>query len=205
MTNPFRAWNSYSATMFNPERMRVVLGEVVRKLPELQEKYGFTHIAVTGKSGAALGFALSLLTGIGVLYVRKGESTHGDMVEGDGKACAKYAFFDDFVASGATLARVRRELNHRAVCTASSPPDCVVAICYDGHSSDWRTSMEHDFSPGEQDEQLLPVVRVSAPAYTAILEQQDRIVAHNMLRHRVIGEIADTKKWGDKLCSFLYS
>lgn len=71
----------------------------------------FNTIAVTGKSGAALGFALSMVTDINVVYVRKGETTHGDLIEGGGVEFERYAFLDDFVSSGDSRKRVEDELN----------------------------------------------------------------------------------------------
>jgi lysozyme len=59
-----------------------VVAELARQLPALQDEFNFDTIAVTGKSGAAVGFALSMVSGINVVHVRKGESTHGDMIEG---------------------------------------------------------------------------------------------------------------------------
>lgn len=105
-----KAFNSYSRIMFNPAMMRKVITEIAGMLPTLQQEYGFDTIAVTGKSGCALGFALSMVTDIHVVYVRKGETSHGDMVEGDGHEFHRYAFFDDFVCSGASRDRVHEEL-----------------------------------------------------------------------------------------------
>lgn len=130
-----RAHNSYSEVMFNPKALAKVVAELARELPALQDQFNFDTIAVAGKSGCAIGFALSMVTGIHVVYVRKGESTHGDMVEGDGHEFTRYAFLDDFVASGETRARIHEELQRRASTRKQDAPHRVLTIEYQTYNS----------------------------------------------------------------------
>lgn len=126
------AYNTYSTTMFNPDRMRKVLETLAEKMPQWMGEYDFDTIAITGKSGLALGFALQLyVPGLHVVAVRKGESTHGDMVEGDGHSFTRYAFFDDFVQSGDTKRRVHAELCNYAHNRAQTEPVLAAVIEYD--------------------------------------------------------------------------
>ncbi|AQT27804.1 hypothetical protein HOR67_gp42 [Ralstonia phage RS-PI-1] len=125
-----QVFNPYSTVMFDPKQLRAVVAELARQLPALQEQFDFDTIAVTGKSGTAVGFALSMVTGINVVHVRKGESTHGDMVEGSGNEFSRYAFFDDFVCSGSTRDRVHEELVNCAKTRGADAPECVLTIEY---------------------------------------------------------------------------
>lgn len=126
------AYNTYSTTMFTPERLRIVLETLAERMPQLMGEYDFDTIAITGKSGLALGFALQLyVQGLHVVAVRKGESTHGDMVEGDGHIFTRYAFFDDFVQSGDTQNRVHRELCSYARNREQTEPVLATVIEYE--------------------------------------------------------------------------
>lgn len=109
---------------------------MVLHLPRLQDEYAFDTIVVSGKSGAALGFALSMVCDIKVVFVRKGESTHGDMIEGpNGHDFTRYAFFDDFVSSGATRDRVHSELESYATNRGTEKPERVLTIEYQKYGS----------------------------------------------------------------------
>ncbi|NUX98753.1 hypothetical protein [Paraburkholderia youngii] len=143
--------NSYSSVMFDPAKLRKVVAELARKLPELQEKFDFDTIAVTGKSGCAVGFALSMVTGIHVVYVRKGESSHGDMVEGDGHEFTRYAFFDDFVCSGSTRDRIEEELKVRCNARGVDVPTCVLTIEYQTSNSQSRLTGAKTFCVADAD------------------------------------------------------
>jgi hypoxanthine phosphoribosyltransferase len=124
-------YNQYSDVMFSPDRLRSVVAELAAHLPHLREEFNFDTIVVSGKSGAAVGFALSMVTDINVVFVRKGESTHGDMIEGpSGHKFTRYAFFDDFVASGATRDRVHSELQKYAENRSADAPERVLTIEY---------------------------------------------------------------------------
>lgn len=126
-----RVYNSYSEVMFSPEKLRRVVAELAAQLPNLRDVFDFGTIVVTGKSEAAVGFALSMVADINVVFVRKGESTHGDMIEGpDRHAFNRYAFFDDFVASGRTRQRVQDELTAYALSRDMPAPERVLTIEY---------------------------------------------------------------------------
>jgi hypothetical protein len=120
--------------------MRKVVGELIRVIPDMMRKYDFNTIAVTGKSGTALGFAAAMhIPGLHVVAVRKGESTHGDMVEGLWEnEFSRYAFFDDFVATGCTLERVHGELTRKACSQGDEPPSLALIIEYATTSNSTR-------------------------------------------------------------------
>jgi len=132
-----RVYNSYSDVMFTPWKLRRVVKELSVRLPALMEEYDFDTIAVSGKSGFAVAFALSMVMDIKVVAVRKGESSHGDMVEGPGDhAFTRYAFFDDFISSGSTMKRVHAELeNYASKRPGTETPECVLCIEYQGYAS----------------------------------------------------------------------
>ena len=125
-----KAHNTYSTTMFKPALLRATIAALAEKLPGLQKRYDFDTIAVTGKSGMALGFALSMCTGINVVAVRKGESSHGDVIEGGGNEFERYAFFDDCIASGETVRRVENELGRYADARNVARPTRSLCILY---------------------------------------------------------------------------
>lgn len=126
-----KAYNSYSNTMFLARDMRAAVAHLVNAMPGLMREYGFDTIVVTGKSGTALGFAVAMLVpGLHIVSVRKGESSHGDMVEGDGHSFDRYAFFDDFIASGATMRRVHDELTNYCTARSYAVPQRVLNIGY---------------------------------------------------------------------------
>lgn len=136
-----RVNNLYSDVMFTPSAMRAVIARLARVLPQLQAEHDFDTIVVTGKSGNAVGFALSMVTGIRVVHVRKGESSHGDMIEGpNGHKLTRYAFFDDCIASGATLRRVKKELANFAQCRGCAEPQHVLNILYQGYENGLRSN-----------------------------------------------------------------
>ena len=73
----------------------------------------FDMIVVQGVSGMSLGFPLALKLGIDICVVRKdGENNHcGDeRITGSAVKGKKLLFVDDFVSSGLTRQRVRREV-----------------------------------------------------------------------------------------------
>ncbi|WP_429498813.1 hypothetical protein ACQUFY_05805 [Robbsia andropogonis] len=91
-----------------------------------------------------MGFALSMISDINVVFVRKGESTHGDMIEGpNDHSFSRYAFLDDFVASGTTRNRVHDELLNYAEQRGGIVPQRVLTIDYQTRESrsgfpEWR-------------------------------------------------------------------
>lgn len=151
-----KVFNSYSDVMFSPDKLRRVIAELAAHLPTLKKDYAFDTIVVSGKSGAALGFALSMVSDINVVFVRKGESTHGDMIEGPrDHEFTRYAFFDDFIASGNTRDRVHDELSNYADTRSSTAPQRVLTITY--QNGPRRTGMNVHAS--------YPHFRVAEPDY----------------------------------------
>lgn len=125
-------YTGYSDTLFNPQRLReaaqLALDKVKRVEHELAEPI---HIAVTGKSGIAMAFAMSMIGDVNIVTIRKtNETSHGSKIEGFG-ALGKYIVLDDFVDSGQTVRRVVNELNDFAASrSAGHKPECVGFIEY---------------------------------------------------------------------------
>lgn len=129
-----RVGNPHSTSMFNPRIMRNTIAALAREMPNLQRRFDFDTIVVTGKSGIALGFALSMVTGVRVVAVRKGESSHGNLIEGDGVAVERYAFFDDGIATGSTVRRVDAEIAAHCGARGEVTPTRVLNILYSDFS-----------------------------------------------------------------------
>ena len=142
-----KAGNTYSDSMFNPRKMRNTVALLASRLPALRRQYGFDTIVVTGKSGIALGFALSMVTGVHVVAVRKGESSHGDMIEGDGHEFTRYAFLDDGIASGSTVERVADELKSYAQSRAQAEPVRVLCLLYSNFGTENDSVVEGHWGP----------------------------------------------------------
>lgn len=127
-----KAYNGYSDIMFDRRKFNTTIAHLTSTMPSLMAKYDFDTIVVTGKSGCALGFALmAAVPKLHVVFVRKGESSHGDMIEGCGHEFTRWAFFDDFVSSGESYRRVDRELqNYATKRSGHARPEGVLAIEY---------------------------------------------------------------------------
>jgi len=112
-----RLYEGYSETMFNQHRLKQVSRNLATTLPGLMKQTGATAIAVRGKSGIALAFAMSAVsnTNIPIVVCRKpAERSHGSNFEGpdldsDG---LKYLILDDFVSSGKTVKAVERAMRN---------------------------------------------------------------------------------------------
>jgi len=133
----------------DPIIFRAVVRTMVEKIRVLKKRTRIDAIAFSGTSGAAVGYPLGYSLGIPLLCVRKqGDKTHSPYttVEGNfrsrdgrsGRKTMNYIIVDDFVASGATIARIRRLVDHEAkMLDVEAKMLCV--FCYD--SSDNRFGM----------------------------------------------------------------
>lgn len=137
-----RVNSSYGECHFNKVRMLDAIQKLATHLPAFMEKYDFDTVAVTGKSGTAFAFALQLfVSGLQVVAIRKGESTHGDMVEGAGNTFTRYAVLDDFVSSGDTVRRIHDELCRKANAQEADMPELVGIVEYAKYTA---TGSDHE-------------------------------------------------------------
>lgn len=123
--------NRYNNTMYEPRRFNSLVSALAAILPAMLKAYGASHIAIQGKSGIAVAFAIAAQVEIGIIVVRKeGENSHGSKVESNGKPITGYMFFDDFISSGATQRRVVRELELYADLQGVRPPELKGSISW---------------------------------------------------------------------------
>lgn len=109
---------SYTDWKYDKELMRKRISLVLPALKRVQKIAPFDYVVVHGTSGVAL---LGTLTAAGfktVLVRKDNEGSHGYPIEGLSSnhhhaGGFSYLFLDDFVASGATLGRVRRKIAER--------------------------------------------------------------------------------------------
>ena len=123
--------NGYNNTMYQPKRFNSLVSALAAIMPTLLKEYGATHIAVQGKSGIAVAFAVAAQVNIGIIVVRKeGENTHSNKLESDGRVVKGYMFFDDFIATGATRSRVVRDLDLYAKMQGAAEPELKGSIVW---------------------------------------------------------------------------
>lgn len=119
----------YSGQIYESAGLRKHAEFVLRSLDKLQGQFDF--VAVTGKSGMAVAFAaLAMGADFPLVTIRKGESSHGQKIEGiaDG---SRYVVVDDLIDSGATLDRIHKELHDFADAKDQERPRMIAAILYD--------------------------------------------------------------------------
>lgn len=99
---------NYLSRIFDRERLLVLVENVIDKCTE----HGIDAIVVSGLSGTIVGGAVTIVSNVGLIAVRKGETTHSScMVEyKDFQEYKKIAFLDDLISSGTTYKRVKRAL-----------------------------------------------------------------------------------------------
>jgi orotate phosphoribosyltransferase-like protein len=100
--------SGYVAESRDVTAFRAAAKKLAEVLPGLMKELNATVIAVRGKSGVSMAFALLMLADFHIVTVRKpGENSHGDNIEGVSYDCvdrefSRYIILDDFVGSGAT-------------------------------------------------------------------------------------------------------
>ena len=124
-------YTGYSDTLFIVEKLRPTAKAALRAVRRVENALGRpVHVAVTGKSGIAMAFAMAMLEDIQIVTIRKtNETSHGSKIEGVG-TLADYVILDDFVDSGDTVRRVVRELADFAENRDGVKPNCVGFIEY---------------------------------------------------------------------------
>lgn len=104
----------YLESAFNVKSFRITINTAIKAIKKFEKKTPFEAIAFSGVSGAAIAFPLSYLLNKPLLCVRKStEDTHSaDLIEGCDNA-PRYIIVDDFIASGETIRRIKKEIKNR--------------------------------------------------------------------------------------------
>lgn len=99
----------------------------------VMEKYEFDAIAFTGSSGCAIAFPLALKYELPLMYVRKEkEKSHGGEIEiNKGIILKRYVFVDDFIATGATVRRVKDSIDRLAKLYKFPEPEMVCVYVFE--------------------------------------------------------------------------
>ena len=111
-------------------------------IDSLSKTTGSTSVVVHGNSGVSCGFAALMLSAedFNLVLLRKdNDNSHGAPIEGPaGHRLQKYLILDDFVASGATLNRIRDKIDtmYEQVPWIAPRPECVGVVLYGYHQRD---------------------------------------------------------------------
>ena len=104
---------------------------------------GATSVVVHGNSGVSGGVAALMLSAVDfniVLLRKDNDNSHGSPIEGpQGHRLGRYIILDDFVATGATMNRIRDKIAtlHQQYGYSSAPsPECVGIVLYGYTTSD---------------------------------------------------------------------
>lgn len=114
-------YSKYLKTVFDNESFVKKVNSLGKEIVSLKRKIPFDAIAFSGTSGSAMAFPISYSLKIPLICVRKGgkknnshfsDSFHGNIpcVEGFLEA-NKYIIIDDFIESGNTIKRIKKEVN----------------------------------------------------------------------------------------------
>lgn len=126
----------YTEVHYSPRAMRAHAAALAAYLPELMRDTGAEAIAVQGKSGIAMAFAVSMLIDIPIIVVRKpSEGSHGREVEGPNINIRRYLILDDLVATGSTVRRVVDRLSEYSAYNL----ECAGVVVYLPHLNETHT------------------------------------------------------------------
>lgn len=122
---PMTSCSSYLASIYNPKKLKWVIGRLARHIRAVHKAGPIDAIACRGSSGMAVAFPLSAMLGIPVVNIRKEkEDSHGKPVEGpDGVIVKRYVIVDDLIASGGTV---------RAIMDGLWSAKCAAIFLYQG-------------------------------------------------------------------------
>lgn len=123
----------------DPEELQRTVDRTVAFLEEFRIATPFHFIALTGLSGASVGYPVAYKMGISTLYIRKaGVQSHGETLEGIIYKEKPFIILDDLVASGTT---VKRLLNTARNFADIDPYNCKACVLYNKEwiPSGWLT------------------------------------------------------------------
>ena len=133
--------NGY-ATGYSADRVRLRAEFAAKAITSLARSTGATAVVVHGNSGVSCGFAALMVTDTPfnlVLLRKDNDNSHGAPIEGpEGHRLGKYLILDDFVATGATMNRIRDKIValHQQHGLPEDTPECVGIVLYGYHSGD---------------------------------------------------------------------
>ena len=106
-------------------------------ISDMVAETGATSVVVHGNSGVSCGFAALMLSAVDfniVLLRKDNDNSHGSPIEGpQGHRLGPYIILDDFVATGATLNRIRGKiatLHQQYGYRNAQSPECVGIVLY---------------------------------------------------------------------------
>ena len=119
--------SGYLEQIFIPKKLASTSKRVAKKLLKLQKTLQFDAIAFRGNSGAGIAYPVSMLTGIPLICVRKGEKSHGQKVEAAQRSIYRYVVLDDFISDGGTLESIIKTIR----LVTDNETRCVGVALYD--------------------------------------------------------------------------
>lgn len=132
----------YSYTLFDHVKLRAAARAAVEVLVKVRCDHGDIHLAVTGKSGIAMAFAINMIAEFPVVVVRKpAEMSHGSTIEGMG-ILDKYVIIDDFVATGRTIKNIMAAIDGYAALRDGDKPECLGFVEYTRYGDSQRYRVE---------------------------------------------------------------
>ena len=129
------------ATQYKMHEVRKRAEYAARAINKMMAETGATSVVVHGNSGVSCGFAALVLShaDFNIVLLRKdNDNSHGAPIEGpEGHRLGRYLILDDFVATGATMNRIRDKIAtlHRQYGQPEYTPECVGIVLYGDHSS----------------------------------------------------------------------
>ena len=130
------------ATQYRMTDVRKRAEYAARAINKMMAETGATSVVVHGNSGVSCGFAALMLSphyDFNIVLLRKdNDNSHGSPIEGpEGHFLERYLILDDFVATGATMNRIRDKIImlHKQSNPVEAAPECVGVVLYGHYSS----------------------------------------------------------------------
>ena len=104
--------------LVNPKDLKIVCSTIAKQVKADRKNFGIDAIIVTGVSGNVIGGAISFLTGIPLIIVRKDEKNHsGYEIEYadslDRLENLRYIIIDDLIDTGSTIKRIQEKIDRK--------------------------------------------------------------------------------------------
>ena len=125
------------ATQYKLAEVRERAEYAASAISDMVAETGATSVVVHGNSGVSCGFAALMLSAVDfniVLLRKDNDNSHGSPIEGpQGHRLGPYIILDDFVATGATMNRIRSKiatLHQQYGYRNAQSPECVGIVLY---------------------------------------------------------------------------